>query len=69
MGFEFSSLPDMRPCRRVAGVEGLGPMSFVWISKRRLVSVFINASSHCRKFERKFFVLVGILKKGHSDAL
>ena len=43
-------------------------MSVVWILKR-LVSVFIDASRRCRKLNEKFFVFVGILEKGDSDAL
>ena len=49
--------------------QGVGsPMSLVWILKR-LVSVFINAwIVPLSEIERKFFVFVGILAKGDSDA-
>ena len=55
-----------RLCR--GGGEG-SPMSLVWILKR-LVSVLINAwIVPLSEIERKFFVFVGILAKGDSDAL
>ena len=40
---------------------GGGPLSLVWI--------FLILMSVSAEIERKFFVFVGILEKGHSDAL
>ena len=57
------------PAKVVGGGGGSWECHVARLNLKRLVSVFSKCFTSLSEIERKFFVFVGILEKGYSDAL